>query len=166
MSPAASLSALFDRLRWHATDYRPESEGADYAAHTFRLQDQTVAYRQARITPKKVGLFVTLWRRSGTGPIRPLESGDSLAGAIIAVDEHERSGLFVFPFAALEKHGVASTGTREGKRALRVYPPWTTCMSAQAERTQRWQVEYFLQVGHNGDFDAKRGRKLFADLGC
>lgn len=69
-------------------------------------------------------------------------------------------GQFVFPKSVLIKKGIISTNQREGKRAFRVYPSWDIQKSKQAERTQKWQLEYFYPVNDSIDFD--RVKELYS----
>ena len=55
-------------------------------------------------------------------------------------------GQFVFPKAVLIKKGIISTDKKEGKRAFRVYPIWDNANNKQAERTQKWQLDYFYEI--------------------
>jgi hypothetical protein len=122
-----------------------EPESRQYGAYTFSLNTQSVVFRIARTTPTKIGQFVTLWQRSqGPGqPIRPFDVSDGVDLFVISVGDPGNSGLFVFPQEALITRGVVSQGLLGGKRAFRVYPPWTVPTSRQAEATQRWQLEFF-----------------------
>lgn len=121
----------------------PEPEGAEYGAHTLTVDGSSAVFRIAKTTPTKLGQFVTLWRRSDAGPIRPFDTSDGVEIFIVRVSDGEQFGHFTFPVDSLVKHGVVSTNFAGGKRAIRVYPPWVTTTSAQASRTQKWQVEYF-----------------------
>jgi hypothetical protein len=38
---------------------------------------------------------------------------------------------------------IISTHLKEGKRGMRVYPPWDLPSSKQAKKTQQWQLPYF-----------------------
>ena len=42
------------------------------------------------------------------------------------------------------KRQILSTKFKEGKRGFRVYPKWTITENKQAEKTQIWQTNYFL----------------------
>ena len=124
----------------------PESEGADYCAHTLILDGRSAVYRRAKTTPTKLGQFVTLWRRSEAGPIRPFDVCDGVELFIVEVYDGEQLGHFIFPVDALMKNGVVSTDFTGGKRAIRLYPPWVTPTSAQAITSQRWQLEFFAPL--------------------
>ncbi|NMM88207.1 hypothetical protein B2J88_28285 [Rhodococcus sp. SRB_17] len=121
----------------------PEPESAEYGAHTLTVDGSSAVFRIAKTTPTKLGQFVTLWRRSDAGPIRPFDTSDGVEIFIVRVSDGKQFGHFIFPVDVLVKRGVVSTDFTGGKRAIRVYPPWVTTTSAQASRTQKWQVEHF-----------------------
>ncbi|MFQ6421766.1 MULTISPECIES: MepB family protein [unclassified Bacillus (in: firmicutes)] len=49
-----------------------------------------------------------------------------------------------------------------GKRAIRVYPPWDKTTSRQAQKTQAWQLEYFLEIPVNRPIDCVRAQMLYS----
>ncbi|MDV6275834.1 MepB family protein [Rhodococcus erythropolis] len=121
----------------------PEPEGAEYGAHTLTVNGLMTVYRTAKTTPTKLGQFVTLWRRSDAGPIRPFDTSDGVFLFVVKVHDEEHLGHFVFPVETLVEHDIVSTNFSGGKRAIRVYPPWVAPTSVQAVRTQRWQMRHF-----------------------
>ncbi|GAA4366788.1 MepB family protein [Paeniglutamicibacter cryotolerans] len=159
MNPENVLPGLIG-LDTTAIEAETDPQGARYAAHSIRLGGLAWAYRQALVTPKKAGAFVTLWRRSESGPIRPLLASDGLDGALIHLVDALGSGLFVLPFEALERHGIATVPGREGKRGFRIYAPWTPCPGNQARRTRDWQREYFLEAEKSGLLNQGRLKTL------
>jgi hypothetical protein len=44
-----------------------ERESLEYAACSFKLNSMSVKFRVAKITPTKIGQFVTLWKRVSKG---------------------------------------------------------------------------------------------------
>lgn len=142
------------------TDVAPEAESADYAAHTLRLGGLRVCFRVAKTTPTKVGQFVTLWKRVGRGPIAPFDLGDPVDVFVVSTRSGPHFGQFVFPKTVLVAHGVVAQPGKDGKRALRVYPPWDTPTSRQALTTQAWQSAYFLDLsqGQVNDHTVDLGR--------
>jgi len=68
-------------------------------------------------------------------------------------------GVFVFSRSVLISQGIISTEKKEGKRAFRVYPPWDIPTSQQAAKSQKWQLEYFLEIG-SGNMDKDRVNEL------
>ncbi len=133
------------------TNLRKEVESAAYGAYTFDFNKCHILFRVAKITPKKTGQFVTLWKRSKDGPIVPYDVLDCIDFFVISVRYFERLGQFVFPKALLHTKNILSRSGKGGKRALRVYPPWATPTSPQAYKTQAWQLPYFFEV----DIDPK-----------
>lgn len=156
-------SKVFEPLGLVAGAWRPEPESNAYAVGVFELNGAEVRYRDARTTPKKAGQFVTLWVRSPTGPIRPFDLADPVALFIVSVRAEEGFGQFVLPKRVLQREGVVSVGGIGGKRALRVYPPWDTAPSRQAEWSQAWQGVYFLDLGRRG-IDLPRAKALYASI--
>ena len=152
-------SKIYDKLGWSLTNFRSEQESRDYAACRFDLQGYPIIGRSAKITPKKVGQFVTLWKRIGSGPIEPLTASEDFHFCIVAVESDGRLGQFVFPKSALVAKGVLQSEGKLGKRAFRVYPSWDRPESKQARRSQKWQLDYFYEVQELSDFD--RIKRLF-----
>lgn len=108
-----------------------------------------VRVRSGKITPTKVGLFVTHWRRTAdgtTGPYGVHDSADTLLVTAAENGPHPARGVFVFDRASLVAHGIVERDGHGGKRGFRVYPPWSPTAPGQAARTQRWQVEHFVPL--------------------
>jgi len=137
---------VFDHLGLESSPVVPEAESAEYGACSFQLNRLAVRFRTAKITPTKTGQFVTLWKRTEAGPIAPYEEADDIDLFLVTTRKDERFGHFVFPKSALCKHGILTSNGKEGKRAIRVYPPWDETTSRQAEKTQQWQLDYFLEI--------------------
>ncbi|MDH6542461.1 MepB family protein [Streptomyces sp. SPB4] len=137
----------------------PEAESAAYDACAFTLEGLAVRFRSARTTPTKAGQFVTVWKRSPGGPIAPFDVSDPVDLFVVSSRDGDGFGQFVLPVDALRRRGVVSVDGAGGKRAFRVYPPWVTTTSRQAERTQAWQLEYFLSL--DGAVDTARARELY-----
>jgi len=77
----------------------------------------------------------------------------------VNVRTEKEFGQFVFPKSVLIKKGIISTDKKDGKRAFRVYPNWDNANSKQAERTQKWQLEFFYEINDSTDF--KKVRELY-----
>ena len=116
-----------------------------------------------KITPKKVGQFVTFWKRNGNEPIEPLNEADKIDFYVVNVRAEIKFGQFVFPKSILIKKGIVSTDKKEGKRGFRVYPLWNITGNKQATKTQKWQLNYFLQV--DSFTDLKRAKELYGKRG-
>lgn len=74
---------------------------------------------------------------------------------IINTETKSHFGQFVFPKDILITQGIFSTEIKEGKRAFRVYPSWEKTTSKQAQKTQEWQLDYFVEIIANHPFPAK-----------
>lgn len=151
----AAKELVFDPLGFNCTNPVAEKESAEYGAFSFQLNKRSIKFRTAKITPTKVGQFVVLWKRIGKGPIQPFDASD-LDFAIISVRDKKRFGQFIFPKSALIKHGILTVQKKEGKRAIRVYPPWDKTTSLQAKKTQEWQLKFFLDVSNTNSTELKK----------
>lgn len=152
---------LFDKCGFVLQNPFMEKESVDYNAHQFQLDNLNVVFRTAKITPTKIGQFVTLWKRIGNGPIQPFDFFDAVDLFVVNVKSDNRLGQFVFPKVVLLKQGVLTSELKEGKRAIRVYPPWDVTLSKQAQKTQQWQLEYFLNLPYDGLVDVSRAQSLY-----
>ncbi|MDP1835020.1 MAG: MepB family protein [Chlamydiales bacterium] len=130
---------------------RPELESREYGAADFELDGRLIKFRVAKITPTKIGQFVTFWKRIGKGPIAPYDLADSFDFLIVSVKDGERFGQFVFPKSVLAERGIISRSGVGGKRAMRVYPSWDKADNPQAKKTQVWQLLYFYEGELNCD---------------
>ncbi|MEQ8470304.1 MAG: MepB family protein [Marinoscillum sp.] len=149
---------IYEEFGFDLKNYQQESESKAYHACSFDLNGVPVISRKAKITPTKSGQFVTFWKRNANGPITPYEASDSFALLLVNVENGNQVGQFVFPKSELIKRGIISTPDREGKRAFRIYPPWSAVSSRQANASQKWQTRYFidLSTGLNKELLKKR----------
>jgi hypothetical protein len=158
----AALALAYAPCGFSLDQLQPALESADYAACTLLLGGLRVQYRVAKITPTKAGQFVTLWKRVGRGPIQPFEAGDPVDLFVVSTRSGPQLGQFVFPKTVLLAQGVVAGDGRadSGKRALRVYPPWDTTTSRQAQHTQAWQLRYFVDMSEGQVVDLARVKAL------
>ena len=141
------------------SDFILEKESQEYHACQFKLNDCSIHYRKAKITPKKEGLFVTFWKRISSGIIAPFDHRDDFQFLIVTVESERNSGHFIFPKSILIDQKIISTSCREGKRAFRIYPPWCLPKSKQAITSQEWQKSYFVDSKNSTSF-------VLQDLTC
>ena len=164
--PNPNLQIITDNfykpLRFELTNFEAEKESQDYGACTFELNGLQIVSRNAKITPTKIGQFVTLWKRLNNGPIQPFDVSDSFDFVIINVRSENQIGQFIFPKKVLIEKDVFTTPSKEGKRAIRVYPLWDKPLSKQALKTQQWQLDYFLLIDEGGQTDVQRTKKLYS----
>lgn len=138
-----------------------EADNAEYGAAISAIGRSPVRFRVGKLTATKVGLFVTVWRRSLDGSTEPLPAEECSDVLVICVREDSRVGAFAFPKAALVKHGVVSVGGAGGKRGFRIYPPWSATTNRQAKESQQWQCNYFFEMADGSATDAQRASRLF-----
>ena len=156
----AAIALAYSPSGYTCTNLQKEPESEDYGAFTFEMNSLQIKFRIAKITPTKVGQFVTLWKRIGEGGILPHDLMDPIDLFVVSVRNDEHFGQFVFPKAVLAEKGILSKDGKGGKRAMRIYPPWDITDSQQARNTQTWQLKYFLEIPEE-DIDLSRLKKLF-----
>lgn len=140
-----------------------ESEGSEYQAHRFKVNNKTVLYRHAKITPTKIGQFVTVWKRSSPkSPIQPFDISDEIDLLVVTVEKGSHYGQFVFSRSVLTQYGILSIKGKGGKRALRVYPPWDKTESRQAKATQAWQTDFFVNISQKEPLYIQRCKALYS----
>jgi len=156
-----SKEIVYDKTELLITSVEKESESDEYSAYRFLLNHKNICYREAKITPTKTGQFVTLWKRNQTGTIEPFDYSDAIDFVIVNVRKDQNWGQFIFPKKTLLEKGIFSTQNKEGIRATRVYPPWDETTSKQAQKTQKWQLDYFFNFSDQSKIDLEELRKLF-----
>lgn len=134
-------------------DFTLDKESLDYGASTAKLNSIPAAFRVAKITPAKVGYFVTLWRRCLDRKIKPYNIECEAKLFIIIVRDGINSGHFIFSKDVLLNYGVISNNTSQGKLGIRLYPSWCVTESKQARKTQYWQLKYFID--HSNSFNVE-----------
>lgn len=138
-----------------------EAESEQYGAFTFEMNNKRIKFRVAKITPTKIGQFVTLWKRTGEGPIQPHDIEDPVDLFVVSVRTPDHFGQFVFPKTLLCEKGIVSKKGEGGRRAMRVYPPWDIPNNCQAEKTQQWQLPYFFEINPGKDLNYPLIQNLF-----
>ncbi|WP_425269986.1 MepB family protein [Leptospira mtsangambouensis] len=147
---------LFDPLKLIITNVFLEEESAEYNACHFQCNEKRITFRSAKVTPKKIGQFVTLWKRSQKGPIEPYHYKDKMDLYIIETQYKNHIGYFIFTKEILYEKGILF-GKYEGKRGFRVYPTWDEPNNKQGISTKKWQLSYFLDKSEDkNDLDSLR----------
>jgi len=137
---------VYDTCNYKFTNLVNDSESAEYEACSFKLHSFRIIHRLSKITPTKIGQFVTIWKRNDKGITAPFDVLDNFDFIIITSKSEENLGQFVFPKSALLEKGIISNNNSSGKRGIRVYPPWDIPTSKQALKTQNWQIKYFYSI--------------------
>lgn len=154
---------VYDNCGYTLSDFVAEPQSAEYSACGFKLNTLEIKFRNGKITPAKIGQFVTLWKRKGNGPIEPFDVSDPIDFVLINTRKGNDFGQFVFPKHILNEKGIVCGNKKQGKRGFRVYPPWDAPDNKQAKDTQWWQLKYFFKISNeNIDFD--QVKKLFLKI--
>ena len=165
---------IYDKARFDYSRLEMNIEGKAYGACSFVLNGMTVQQRVSKITPTKSGQFVAIWKRNKDGKTVPFDYTDDFDFIIITARNDEKLGQFIFPKSILAEKGIITREGKEGKRGIRVYPPWDIVSNKQAEKTQRWQLRFFLTVKNDNTTDIvflksllfNRSSSLFFALFC
>lgn len=144
----------FKNLNWN-------TESTEYGACSFELDGKKMQHRFSKITPTKKGQFVTIWKRNKNGITEPFDSNDEIEFIIITARSGDKLGQFIFPKSVLAEKGIITHNGKSGKRGIRVYPPWDIPENKQAEKTQTWQLNYFLTIPEDGSTHLGLAMKLF-----
>jgi hypothetical protein len=152
---------VYDKCSFRLTNLKLNSESVEYGACSFKLNGQTIEHRVSKITPTKTGQFVTIWKRNKDGITEPFDIFDDIDFVVITSKIGDNIGQFIFPKSVLADKGIISRDGKDGKRGIRVYPPWDTVTNRQAEKTQSWQTKYFLTIKSDNSTDLDLTRKLF-----
>lgn len=123
-----------------------DPEGKEYCAHTFTIQDKLIKFRASKITPTKIGQFVTFWKRNNQEITIPFDLADEIDYYMVFCQKDNQAGVFIFPRTAFYQNGYLSKDGKGGKRAIRVYPRWDHPNSIIALKTQSWQLPYFSDM--------------------
>lgn len=142
---------------------REEAQNADYGAGIFQLNSKSVRFRVAKITPNKNGQFVSFWEKDENNKNQPYTYDHATDLLVInTFANSNRFGQFVFPKDVLEQQDILKTATTKGKMAIRVYPSWDEPTSKQAINTQKWQLDYFVELDADNNFFQQALIKLYS----
>lgn len=120
----------------------------EYCASQCYLGNKLCEFRVAKITPKKQGGFVALWKKSilvdSFRTNIPYSSSDFNV-CIIYIEDMVNSGFFIFTnLILLDQKILSSEANKGGKLGFRIYPSWVSLDSKIAQKTQYWQQKYFI----------------------
>jgi len=145
----------FINLKWN-------TESQEYGSCSFELDSKKILHRFAKITPTKNGQFVSIWKRNQDRITEPFDINDEIDFIIIITRSGDHLGQFIFPKIVLADRGIITQNGKSGKRGIRIYPPWDIPKSKQAEKTQNWQLDYFINIKMDGSTDIDLAKKLLA----
>jgi hypothetical protein len=144
---------VYDKCGFEFDNLILEDESMEYGACTFSLNNNVIRFRISKTTPHKLGQFVTIWKRGKEGITQPFDLTDEFDFLIVASHNNHEHGPFIFPKSVLLHQGIINGNLKEGKRGIRVYPPWAMATNKQAEKTQLWQLTYFLDIHERTNID-------------
>jgi hypothetical protein len=150
---------VYNPCNFKFANFKAAKKSVEYGACSFEVNRLKVIARSAKITPKKVGQFVVIWKRKDDGPTEPYDIADLFDLLVINSRSDQHFGQFIFPKSVLLKYGIISNGSKDGKRGIRVYPPWDNPNNKQAEKTQQWQLNFFLSL--DIPVDLQKARSLY-----
>lgn len=151
---------VYYKCGFELTNLKQNLESEKYGACSFELNGKLIQHRVSNITANKTGQFVSIWKRNKDGITMPFDIFDNVDFIIISSKSENNFGQFIFPKTVLADHGIITSKGKEGKRGIRVYPPWTIAKSRQAEKTQSWQIKYFLAIKNDCSTDLLRAKQL------
>ncbi|MNK00604.1 MepB protein [compost metagenome] len=154
------LNELFEKLKTPITNIESDLECEAYFGCNFLAGTTKIKFRKAKITPKKIGQFVTLWRRNTKGITEPFNAKDEFDFYLIYTEKNEQHGFFLFPSRILADQQILASDKKDGKRGFRIYPLWDIPENKQAEKTKAWQSEFFTVLGKEDDM-----KKLISLIG-
>jgi hypothetical protein len=144
-------SEIYRKCGLNISNFITEPESKEYNACQFQIDGRLAICRTAKITPKKVGQFVTSWKRNNQGITEPFSETNNFHHFVINVNTENRKGQFVFTKSILIAKAIVSTKKKDGKRGFRIYPLWDTPTNKQAQKTQQWQLDYFYEINSTTD---------------
>ncbi len=145
-------SSIYNNCNFKVSNVIIDKESQEYEGCEFLLDEKIIIFRTYKITPKKIGQFVTFWKRNQKGITEPFSENDTINYYVINVQFENKTGQFVFPKSVLIENEILSTSKKDGKRGFRVYPIWDKTINKQAVKTQKWQLNYFFEINENLDF--------------
>lgn len=152
---------VFEPLNLKISDIISDLECDDYFGFNFKINQANIKFRKSKLTPKKVGQFVTFWKRDSDGKTIPFEITDDFDFYIISVEENDNTGFFVFPKTILEKENYISGKLKTGKRGFRIYADWHFPNSKQADKTKLWQTQFFINFSDNETVILEKFKNIF-----
>lgn len=152
--------SVYDICNFNLSLPKLNAESIEYGACSFELDGKKIQHRVAKITPTKTGQFVTIWKRNKNGITAPYDISDEIDFIIITARSANNLGQFIFPKKVLADKGIITQNGKSGKRGIRVYPPWDIPESKQAEKTQNWQILYFLTITTDNFANLDLAKKL------
>lgn len=151
---------LFNHFGLQFSNCTKEEECEEYMGFNCCIETIPIKFRKAKVTPKKNGQFVTLWRRNEQKTTEPFTANAPFEFFIIVTATTKQLGCFIFPKHILVQQNILSTTKKEGKRGFRIYPEWDIPTSNQAKKTKLWQNNYFINLNELNDVMLQKAKSI------
>lgn len=140
------ISEFYANLGLIISELTIDKESVNYHACSFKIGGKKIIYRTAKVTPTKAGQFVTIWKKNEQNITAPFDVSDDFEFIIINCENEDLAGQFIFPKSVLLDKKIISGNKSSGKRGIRIYPAWDEKLNSQAQKTQHWQLNYFVNL--------------------
>lgn len=157
---SSAIQKVYEACSFNLIELEVVKENNEYNACNFSLNEKRIIYRKSKITPTKIGQFVSVWRRNKFGVTIPHHINDNFDFMIINCESGSLTGQFVFPKQILLENHIISSDFKEGKRGFRVYPSWDIAINSQSIKTQLWQSKYFVNLSNPSKFELAKLQQL------
>lgn len=129
-------------------DITLSKDNQNYDSCTFTIDNKIIEYRKGHVTPKKIGHFVSFWKRNNEGNCIPKDREDMFTILIINVTKKEELGnnYFIFPKKVLYENNIISKNNTGGKNGFRIYSPSEKTNNKTSEKTRQWQAFYYYHI--------------------
>lgn len=151
---------VYDKCGFELTDFVQNLESKNYFACSYELNGMKIQQRVSKITPTKIGQFVSIWKRNKNGITEPFSVLDEIDFIIILSKKGTNFGQFIFPKSVLVEKGIITANNKVGKRAIRVYTPWDYPTNKQAIKIANWQSNYFFTIKSTNSMELDLIKKL------
>ncbi|WP_141498737.1 MepB family protein [Bacillus toyonensis] len=130
------------------TNLKEERQNSEYAGALFHLNNKTIRFRVSKITPNKIGQFVSFWEKNENMQNQAFSYVAAPDLLVITCINDHKLGQFIFPKEILLEEKILKIQSQKGKMAMRVYPIWDKPVSNQAKKSQMWQLQYFIDLSN------------------
>ncbi|MGH1145904.1 MepB family protein [Bacillus pseudomycoides] len=144
------------------TDLKEEKQNSEYAGGIFQLNNKTIRFRVSKITPNKIGQFVSFWEKNENMQNQSFSYDPAPDLLVITCIDENKLGQFIFPKEILLKEKILKTQSQKGKMAMRIYPVWDNPVSDQAKKSQMWQLQYFVNLSDTNNLSIDKLLNLYS----
>ncbi|MDM5152647.1 MepB family protein [Bacillus sp. DX1.1] len=144
------------------TNLKEEKQNSEYAGGIFQLNNKTIRFRVSKITPNKIGQFVSFWEKNENMQNQSFSYDPAPDLLVITCIDENKLGQFIFPKEILLKEKILKTQSQKGKMAMRIYPIWDNPVSDQAKKSQMWQLQYFVNLSDTNNLSIDKLLNLYS----